>query len=647
MIRPARRWRRSAAGWADTLSLAEIAAELEQGDELLATQAGDVPARHRSVRAVCDATWARLMSQEQAVFAQVAIFRGGGTRRALQAVTGASLGQLHALVGKALLRYDPERERYAVHELLRQYAEERLGHDPAAGQVAHARHATYYLEALAARQIELKGAGQRAALDWIGREIENVHAAWGWAVAEGRADLLAPAAISLGCFLEWQGRHAEGLAAFRQASEGLTRCHDPDMRAALILTLAWCAAFHRALGQRDAERQALDRAETLLAEAVKPDDTHMALEALLTLQFGHSAANNDFQAAHSAYTRSLQAARAAGDPWMEAQALTGLGEAYHSLASDYVEAARCWEDCLRLQRAHADQLGAIVTLGQLSMNARYRGHLNESLALARESYNLARSVGTLVQRSNAALHLGFAYHWLAQLDAAIPFLEEALQLETEFGNLDRRGQALMALGSGLSLAGRYPQATDLLERALTISRQIGNTVNEHATLIPLVWTALGAREYDRGRRYLAEAIPLLQERGAHHHLALLLGLGAMLERKIGNRAQARRLCLAALHESMTYRIWLGLHTALWAVALLLTDEGAVERAIELMSLTEYERVVPRDQVGRDIFWTEMDALLATLPVDVAAAARERGRQRGFWATGQELLGEVETAGWGE
>ena len=41
----------------------------------------------------------------------------------------------------------------------------------------------------------------------------------------------------------------------------------------------------------------------------------------------------------------------------------------------------------------------------------------------------------------------------------------------------------------------------------------------------------------------------------------------------------------------------------------------------------------------------MDALLATLSADVAAA-RERGRQRDFWATGQELLGELEAAGWG-
>jgi hypothetical protein len=42
----------------------------------------------------------------------------------------------------------------------------------------------------------------------------------------------------------------------------------------------------------------------------------------------------------------------------------------------------------------------------------------------------------------------------------------------------------------------------------------------------------------------------------------------------------------------------------------------------------------------------MDALLATLSADVAAA-RERGRQRDFWATRQELLAELQAAGCGQ
>jgi predicted ATPase len=100
-----------AAGWIDTLALADIAAEIARGLDVLATELRDVPARHRSMRAVFDATWRRLGAAEQAVFARFSVLRGGGTRSAVQAVTAATLPQLHVLVGASLLYYDTRRDR--------------------------------------------------------------------------------------------------------------------------------------------------------------------------------------------------------------------------------------------------------------------------------------------------------------------------------------------------------------------------------------------------------------------------------------------------------------------------------------------------------------------------------------------------------
>src|SRR5262249_1130986 len=130
-----------AAGWVDTLALSDIAAEIARGLDLLATELRDVPARHRSMRAVFDATWHRLGAAHQPVFARLAVFRGGGTRRAVQAVTQATLPQLHAVVGASLLQYDAERDRYTIHELLRQYAAEKLAADPEDELATCARHA--------------------------------------------------------------------------------------------------------------------------------------------------------------------------------------------------------------------------------------------------------------------------------------------------------------------------------------------------------------------------------------------------------------------------------------------------------------------------------------------------------------------------
>src|SRR5256885_15912803 len=85
-----------------------------------------LPLRHRSIRAVFDTSWTRLTDVERDVFMKLSVFRGGFTREAAQAVAGASLKTLTTLVNKSLIRRDSQSGRYEDHEVLTQYAEQRL-----------------------------------------------------------------------------------------------------------------------------------------------------------------------------------------------------------------------------------------------------------------------------------------------------------------------------------------------------------------------------------------------------------------------------------------------------------------------------------------------------------------------------------------
>ncbi len=310
-----------AAGWADTLSLAEIAAELERGDELLTSTASDVPARHRSVRTVCDTTWGRLSAEEQAIFAQVAVFRGGGTRRALQAVTGASLGNLHTLVGKALLRYDPERERYSVHELLRQYAAERLAEDAAAERGAQQRHAAYYLGVLAAREVELKGTGQRETLDAMSKDIENIHAAWRWAVEARAMDMLAPAVGALSLAYEWLGRSEDGLIAMQMAAHMVAALPSAPIELHAIL-LATQARFTLLRGDRAGAAALLQQAQMVL-DAHGGGPATDAARAQVLLEAGRCAVGQNTVTTRDAFVQSHALFQALGTngawqrPWSD------------------------------------------------------------------------------------------------------------------------------------------------------------------------------------------------------------------------------------------------------------------------------------------------------------------------------------------
>lgn len=93
-----------AATWLPTLSPSEIAVEIEEGIDFLSVCARDVPERHRSMRAVFDHSWQLLSSHEQQALRRLSVFCGGFTRQAAEAVAGASLASLSALIGKSLLR---------------------------------------------------------------------------------------------------------------------------------------------------------------------------------------------------------------------------------------------------------------------------------------------------------------------------------------------------------------------------------------------------------------------------------------------------------------------------------------------------------------------------------------------------------------
>ncbi|NIP84114.1 MAG: AAA family ATPase, partial [Planctomycetales bacterium] len=171
-----------AAAWVRMLTPAEIAdqisGEIGQSLDFLEADLRDVPQRQRSMRAVFDHSYRLLTQREREVFQGLSVFRGGFTHQAAQYVTDASLRELRSLVDKSLLQRDPG-GRYGIHELLRQYAAEKLlGEGPAEEEAARDRHCTYYAGFLRQREAHLIGRNQKQALAEVGAEIENVRAGW-------------------------------------------------------------------------------------------------------------------------------------------------------------------------------------------------------------------------------------------------------------------------------------------------------------------------------------------------------------------------------------------------------------------------------------------------------------------------------------
>jgi predicted ATPase len=234
-----------AAAWIDTLSVDEIAVEIEKSLDMLETEKRDVPDRQRSVRAVIESSWNQVDGSTQDLLKRLSIFRGGFTRLAAQEAAEASLRGLSQLVDKALLRRDPNTGRYSLHELVRQYSEKQLGLSVDEEQSAHENHAKYFADFMKAHWAHVRGSGQKAALIEIEVDFDNIRVAWNYWADHQNASQLMEFVRPLWIFFEARGSFTPAIHFFAEAAKKLIS-NEPEVicsRAELQARQAWFTAL--------------------------------------------------------------------------------------------------------------------------------------------------------------------------------------------------------------------------------------------------------------------------------------------------------------------------------------------------------------------------------------------------------------------
>ena len=165
-----------AASWVDSLSCQNIVLELKRGLSILETESPDVPERHRSIRATFNYSWTLLDEKDQLLFASLSVFRGGFDRAAAKSVAGASLSRLTQLVRKSLVAF-PLGGRYELHELMRQFAEEKLRSLPEHTEISKF-HCQYYLGLLDQISDSEKQESGENSKTRFNADYENFRKAW-------------------------------------------------------------------------------------------------------------------------------------------------------------------------------------------------------------------------------------------------------------------------------------------------------------------------------------------------------------------------------------------------------------------------------------------------------------------------------------
>jgi predicted ATPase/DNA-binding SARP family transcriptional activator len=182
----------------------------------------DAPARQRTLRAAIEWSYELLVPEEQRVYARLAVFRGGATLSAAEAVCDTDSAQLEALCDKHLLT--ASNGRYRMLQTIREHAREHLEKDGDAEAVrsAHARWFLALAEEVGGALPQPLEAPLEAFQYWrplIEAELDNLRAAMQWSIDHRDREQALRLANGLACY--WDRGGAYAIEGARWLSEAL------------------------------------------------------------------------------------------------------------------------------------------------------------------------------------------------------------------------------------------------------------------------------------------------------------------------------------------------------------------------------------------------------------------------------------------
>lgn len=471
-----------AATWLKSLSCTQIAQELAKNSTLLRTNVVDIPERHRDMRMVFAQSWQRLTPAEAAVMERLALFRGGFTLAAAEAVAQASIYTLASLTEKALIRLD-ESGRYQIHELLRQFAYDKLLVGKVQVETSAAAHASFFLSLAAQLKTDLTARHQQSALATLQADIDNLRTAWFWALQQPELPGIAAALESLYMLFLFTSRYSEGKELFitsamqlesatiAQTSQTIDLASQSASRAAVF-------AYH--LGEYE---QPLRHFHSLLSTTSAGKPSHDIALAYLVL--GRIASWQDrHKEAVSLLQQSVALFTALGDHSNLASVQHGLAETY-AHAADYQNALDCAQACLDI----GIQLGRDDLIG------------------------------------SAHYTIGYALRSLGQFKLALHHYQQGCVYTQKTG--DRLGYALSVGGVGIELSRlgqkHWAQGFALAQQSLAICRELGYNAHIVTRLLILGRVCIFGKRYDQTLPFAEECLQIASEtnRGAVYGVWLL------------------------------------------------------------------------------------------------------------------------------
>ena len=381
-----------AAARVRALSVENIAARLDDRFRLLTSGNRTALPRQQTLRALIDWSYDLLDEHERAVLRRLAVFVGGWTLEAAEAVTAGGdvhhhevLDLLTHLVEKSLVAMEPTAGRYRLLDTVREYAQERL-EESADGDAARDRHLAFYLAFAEKARPELVGSEQGVWLARLDLEQENLLSAHAWCGRARGGESGLKLASSLRRY--WMIRGLLGLG-HQVTVEALARAGVQER------TIARCEALFDA-GQLSGWMGRYADAQKYLEESLtiarQLGDRRMVAMALQPLGMATGGQGNR-TTARGYLEEAVSLAREIGSKRDLAAAINGLAQLYR--ADGELDAAEpLYHSVLALAREMGDRESIAIALLNLAMVSISRGVDDRVQGVLREVHAVVEEIGS-------------------------------------------------------------------------------------------------------------------------------------------------------------------------------------------------------------------------------------------------------------
>ncbi len=449
-----------AAGWLHFMSCEQIVQSIQRDVDFLATNMRDIPERHRSIRAVFDYSWKLLSEQEQETLMCLSAFRGGWTVNESQAVAGANLPRLRVLIDKSLVR-PAGNGRYDLHELIRQYAAEKL-RESGLETATYERHAETYVQFCENVLILASENGDGPVFERAERELGNCQIALRWSIDNGKPETALRMLWST--FLPWlrRGLWQEAEYWYREA---LTAAGD-QKTIWVCRGLLQLGTFLAVQGRYKEAFPFSSRAWSLSEELDDPVTKMAVAEQRMQAESNIDDARKWFETfvpLVKAWHHPMSDGRLSGAYCLFGDRLRDSGH--------YAEAKDFYHKALEIDKSRHGIM-SIYTIGNLGRIALQEGHFHQAYNQIRQCVHLMRENGSRVGMADWIIRLGEVSLYIGDLAQAEINFEEAMALYEEIRNIRAATDSMSYLAHTAILQKNLNIATERLRSSLPSHRHI-------------------------------------------------------------------------------------------------------------------------------------------------------------------------------